>query len=142
MMRRIICAHTISHSRYNKDKLVQIQRISLVSIVKAHKTVADIALTVTAGIPPLDVKLDELKKVYDLCKNKESYTTSEETINYQDIYQEENQLTAPWKREQLKFEKWLGDPGPNFEDINLFTDGSKMGNRVGSGLVVTHNKKY
>lgn len=72
------------------DKLIQIQRISLISIVEAYKTVGDASLSVIAGIPPLDLKLNEMKKVYQLFKYRTSYTTENEEITFQNIYADEN----------------------------------------------------
>jgi len=105
-----------------KAKLIRIQRLINLRIAKAYRTVSNEALCVINGIIPINIKIEETGKIYEITKG----------------------IGTQYDRE-MEMENW-NHPATNvkiiegYEDsshpIQAFTDGSKNDLRVGAGITI------
>ena len=54
-----------------KTKLIRIQRLISIRIAKAYRTVSNEALCVITGLIPINIKIEEIGKYYEITKLKE-----------------------------------------------------------------------
>ncbi|GBL88248.1 hypothetical protein AVEN_117825-1 [Araneus ventricosus] len=117
-------------------KLSQIQRPFLLNITGAYRTSPTAALQAITGIMPLDIKLVAEAQFVQLTRLKKILTIEGEEYNYE-TYEEK---VTGWSRHP---EEFIDEERVNLEEnlsavgeINIFTDGSKMGQGVGSAFCV------
>ncbi|GIY65906.1 RNase H domain-containing protein [Caerostris darwini] len=68
MEKLITYGHEVWYRKTVKQdiKINQLQRIALINVTKVYKTVSSEAINILAGVPPLNIKLQNLQKFYDL----------------------------------------------------------------------------
>ncbi|XP_035209275.1 uncharacterized protein LOC118183782 [Stegodyphus dumicola] len=115
-----------------KTKLNQIQRIALLCITKAYTTSPTAGLQILAGTIPLDIKADMEAQFYRAVHFKENISMGDTTIWNNEI--EDRLPTIQYHPAEAKRIEWGKDPPMN-KDIEIFTDGSKMNNKVGAAWV-------
>ncbi|GBM30740.1 hypothetical protein AVEN_30570-1 [Araneus ventricosus] len=111
------------------SKLTQIQRIPLQVIAKNYRTVSTDVLT---GCPPLDLVARAKSLKYDLI-----YRDKQITLNDMILFRDQfdlpyKQFHPPWLL--ISIPRSL-DLDPNKSVPKIFTDGSKLNERVGRGIV-------
>ena len=118
---------------HNCSKLIRVQRLVNIKIAKAFRTTSTEALCVLTGLTPIIIKLQEIAKEYHMIKDPNTA------------------IDRP-----LEFKRWphpadvpLIDDITNTEHaIEIYTDGSKTEQGVGSGVAIyinqelAHQKKY
>ncbi|GBN49075.1 hypothetical protein AVEN_38075-1 [Araneus ventricosus] len=117
-------------------KLSQIQRPFLLNMTGAYRTSPTAALQAITGIMPLDITPEAEAQFVQLKLLKKNLTIKGEEYNYE-TYEEK---AIGWSRhpaefideERVNLEENLGAVG----EINIFTDGSKMEQGVGSAFCV------
>ena len=115
---------------HNRRKIKAVQRLINIKIAKAFRTVSHEALCILAGLPPIIIKLQETAELYNI-KKAGTY------LNYE-IEVPVNHKTWPHP---------AGFPGirPANDDRQnvwkIYTDGSKMDNRIGSGIVMFQDEE-
>ncbi|GBM25195.1 hypothetical protein AVEN_184609-1 [Araneus ventricosus] len=117
-------------------KLSQIQRPFLLNTTAAYRTTPTAALQSITRIMPLVIKLEAEAQFVQLARSTKNLTIEGEEYNYK-TYEEK---ATGWSCHPAEFlddervnpEEILGAVG----EINVFTDGSKMGQDVGSAFCV------
>ncbi|GBL83257.1 hypothetical protein AVEN_186546-1 [Araneus ventricosus] len=117
-------------------KLSQIQLPFLLNMTGAYRTSPTSALLAITGIMPLDITLEAEAQFEQLTRLMKNLTIEGEEYNYE-TYEEK---ATGWSRhpaefideERVNLEENLGAVG----EINIFTDGSKMEQGVGSAFCV------
>ncbi|XP_035207775.1 uncharacterized protein LOC118182531 [Stegodyphus dumicola] len=119
------------------NKLLQIQRIVLLSIKKAFSTSPATALQVLVGALPLDLKADQEAKTFKLVHFKEDVSIDTGLISGAEIEEKFDMgRTHPAEARMINWHKKL----PTGSGVEIFTDGSKTQERVGAAFVVYDNK--
>ncbi|GBM73974.1 hypothetical protein AVEN_121786-1 [Araneus ventricosus] len=112
-------------------KLIQIQRTPLIGITKTYRTVSNEALQVLAGCPPLDIKIAEEIEVLTRIKQ----VRREQEIDGLISFDYELRI-KPFQLIRIRWEF--------FEELEnghlIFTNGSKIGDKVGCAFVHCYNK--
>jgi len=104
-----------------KAKLIRIRRL-IIRVAKAYRTVSNEALCVIAGLIPINIKIEETGKYYEITKEK--------GIQY-DGEMEVKNWSHPAKH--VKITEGHVD-SPHY--IQAYTDGSKSDIGVGSGIAI------
>ena len=104
-----------------KAKLIRIRRL-IIRVAKAYRTVSNEALCVIAGLIPINIKIEETGKYYEITKEK--------GIQY-DGEMEVKNWNHPAKH--VKITEGHVD-SPHY--IQAYTDGSKSDIGVGSGIAI------
>jgi len=108
-----------------KTKLRRVQRIINIKIAKAYRTVSNEALCVLTGMTPINIKIEEVTKLYhqtsNCTKDNEQYDKHKEARFWQ--HPAETIIRAS---EETK------EDSPH----QIYTDGSKTERGVGSGIAV------
>jgi ribonuclease HI len=114
----------------NKVKYVRVQRIILLRIAKAYRTVSHEALCILTGITPIHIKAQEVATQYNI-------TTGRSTQKYQ-IDKAENPRNWLHHAEIVS----VNDTKDEGEEHwwSIFTDGSKSEQGLGSGIAVFTGK--
>ncbi|GBN32880.1 Putative protein in type-1 retrotransposable element R1DM [Araneus ventricosus] len=107
-------------------KLLQIQRYPLLSITKAYKTTSNEALQVLSGCLPIDLKAQMICEIDSKLRGVNNVSTSIVT----DFELEEKII--PWDVLRINWNLYKNMSS----SFSVFTDGSKMNNRVGSAYVI------
>lgn len=106
-----------------KVKLLQIQRHPLLSITKAYRTISTEAVQVLSGCLPLDLKAN---------MEAESFRRIQGNIGAGEKNFEEKIRITPWQVKRCGWQHYEGQR----KETAIFTDGSKLGDRVGCALVL------
>jgi RNase H. len=115
---------------HNRRKIKTVQRLINIKITKAFRTISHESFCILTGLPPVITKLQETAELYKI-KKVGTY------LNYE-IEVPVNHNTWPHP---------AGFPGirPANDDRQnvwkIYTDGSKMDNRVGSGIVMFQDEE-
>ncbi|GBN73172.1 Retrovirus-related Pol polyprotein from type-1 retrotransposable element R1 4 [Araneus ventricosus] len=113
------------------NKLIQIQRQTLLGITKTYRTVSNEAIQVLSGCPPLDLKIRiENDMVKQIRKNKLNKIIDEK------ISFEYEKRIQPWKSLNIDWNYYMEE----MKGMMIFTDGFEMDERVGSAFVVFYNE--
>ncbi|GBL95363.1 Putative protein in type-1 retrotransposable element R1DM [Araneus ventricosus] len=107
-------------------KLLQIQRYPLLSITKAYKTTSNEALQVLSGCLPIDLRAQMTCEMDSKLRGVNNVPTSIVT----DFELEEKII--PWEVLRINWNLYKNTSS----SFSVFTDGSKMNNRVGSAYVI------
>ena len=105
-----------------KAKIIRIQRLINIRIAKAYRTVSNEALCVITGLMPINIKIAETDKFYEITKRKGSQYDREMEVKY---------WTHP-----AKFVNIIEGPEERTHSIQAYTDGSKNDAGVGSGIAI------
>jgi len=105
-----------------KAKIVRIQRLINIRIAKAYRTVSNEALCVITGIMPINLKIMETARYYEITKRKGSQYNSEMEVKN-------------WTR-PAKYVNIIEGQEERTHSIYAYTDGSKNDIGVGSGIAV------
>ncbi|GBM57505.1 hypothetical protein AVEN_137938-1 [Araneus ventricosus] len=114
------------------QKLIQIQRVALVQIAKTYKTVSSEALQVLTGLVPLDLVADKEVAKFNLFNRGIPVNIKDKEYSFQDFDLVNKLDLLPWEKGGIS---WSMDSDPNGTFKKIFTDGSKLNGRVGSGIV-------
>ncbi|GBM15099.1 hypothetical protein AVEN_118470-1 [Araneus ventricosus] len=112
-------------------KLIQIQRTPLTGITKTYRTVSNAALQVLAGCPPLDIKIAEEIEVLTRIKQVKRKQEIGGIISF-----DYELKIKPWQLIRIRWEFFEEQENGHL----IFTDGSKIGDKVGCGIVLYYNK--
>ncbi|GBM65623.1 hypothetical protein AVEN_164728-1 [Araneus ventricosus] len=114
------------------QKLIQIQRVALVQIANTYKTVSSEALQVLTGLFPLDLVADKEVTKFNLFNRGIPINIKDKGYSFQDFDLVNKLDLLPWGKGGIS---WSMDSDPNGRFKKIFTDGSKLNGRVGSGIV-------
>jgi ribonuclease HI len=113
---------SVMNKKCYKTKLTRIQRLINIRIAKAYRTVSNEALCVITGLTPIDIKIEETGKFYDITKRKGKHYDSEmEVRNWIHPAKNVNIIEAI-------------EDSPHY--LTAYTDGSKNENGVGAGIAI------
>ena len=113
--------------KFNQKRITRVQRLMNIRISKAFRTTSNEALCVLTGLAPITIELQEIVKKYDLARNGDM-----------------NMETS------LELNKWPHPADiPRIEGVhpkeayvlNIYTDGSKSEDGVGSGVAIFQNNE-
>ena len=112
----------VVNSSCYKVKLVRIQRLINIKIAKAYRTVSKEALYIITGLMPINFKIEEVTKYYEITKDKGSlFDRKVEIKNW----------IHPAKHIII-----IGGQDDSTHYIQAYTDGGKKEAGVGSGVAV------
>ncbi|GBM30703.1 hypothetical protein AVEN_259569-1 [Araneus ventricosus] len=112
-------------------KLIQIQRTPVIGITKTYRTVSNEALQVLAGCPSLDIKIAEEIEVLTRIKQ----VRREQEIGGLISFDYELKI-KPWQLIRIRWEFFEEQENGHL----IFTDGSKIDDKVGCAFVHYYNK--
>lgn len=115
-----------------RRKAIQAQRCALIGVVKAYKTVSTETINVLSGVIPIDIKARSINILHRLYKMRKDVYIGDRSIINEELEVEYKNLTEPWK--DLTVEWYYQDI--DIYDFKIFTDGSKIENRVGCAFIV------
>lgn len=118
-------------ARCNK-KLLQIQRLALLKIAKTYTTVSTEALQILTGCEPLDLLAERVHLQFKMFNKDLKVTIGSKDYSSSDFDNVNIFEFPPW--DCLPF-YWRACDIPLKDTKNIFTDGSKLDARVGSGVV-------
>ena len=116
-----------------RDKLNSAQHLALVAITRCFRTTSTVALQVLAGCVPLDLQVELEHNMAQLRRFRKVATLGDTKIFPSEV--------------QCPLAKWANHPAkaltidwevghPFNRGIEVFTDGSRMGGNVGSGVAM------
>lgn len=111
-----------------------IQRTALLKITRCYKTTSTDALQVLAGIPPVDLICEKLYKLYKL-KQGQTIEINNSPYNSKEVDLPLHTYEEPWDEFQIE---WHNKEEPH-TNLHIYTDGSKMDDRVGFAYLVLEN---
>ncbi|GBO35083.1 Putative protein in type-1 retrotransposable element R1DM [Araneus ventricosus] len=114
-----------------RNKILQIQRIPLLGISKTYRTVSTDALHILCGCPPLDLVAKNDFILFKLFGRHCPIQVGDQTISFDDVTHLHSDPDPPWN--VISFPWAIGDPD-NQIGLKIFTDGSKLNNKVGFGI--------
>jgi hypothetical protein len=124
--------------------LLRIQRRVLFPIAKTYSTVSGDAMCVLAGTIPLDLIVQAQFKFYSLWKLRKVVKIKDLEIGVDNVEVEQSTPFEPWCEEDIV---WNMDINEQLRDRRIYTDGSKIDNRVGcafvyisQGVVIEHRQ--
>ncbi|GIX70133.1 probable RNA-directed DNA polymerase from transposon BS [Caerostris darwini] len=115
-------------------KLNKLQRIGLLNVTKCNSTVSTDALQILAGVPLIEVTLRSLTKLYQFRHLQFDIFLNNQLYSYNNLEKRPN-IEPPWYKQKFKWRHLFDREGGHC----IFTDGSKMNNRVGCAMVVVEN---
>ncbi|XP_023240776.1 uncharacterized protein LOC111639209 [Centruroides sculpturatus] len=119
---------------HTKRKLISSQRRALLLITKSFRTVSNRCLQVLARRPPIDLEIAQKEK-YQQIKWGSTINISNDTIHHEDI-----EWTFPFNETLFPIGQITNTKMDNDDtSINIYTDGSRINNSVGCGLVIYEN---
>ncbi|GIY45304.1 uncharacterized protein CDAR_246041, partial [Caerostris darwini] len=128
---------TINHRKVKQNvKTGQLQRSGLINITKSYRTVSTEALQVLAGVPPLDIQLKHLHKIHLIKLGRSQVTINGLTIQPNSITFRKPFL-KPWTKTAINWNHF----SDNMQGTLIYTDGSKINDRVGGAFVVLEQDK-
>ncbi|GBM22430.1 hypothetical protein AVEN_221498-1 [Araneus ventricosus] len=117
-----------SHLKTVDRILNGIQRRPLIKVTRAFRTTSTDALQVIAGLLPLTLKAVEVYTKFLILTVKVNATVGTQEILWHEVEMKED-LYARYPADWISIP--FGMETPTGEDIEIFTDGSKIENRVG-----------
>jgi hypothetical protein len=109
-----------------RHKVRRIQRLIKIKIVKAHRTVSNVALCVITGLTPVNIKTDETVAYYEHVKGNGSLFGREMEVKY-------------WNN-PAKVIEIASAQEENKYTLQVYTDGSKSEQGDGSGIAIHKSK--
>lgn len=117
-------------------KMTSVQRIPLIKIVKAYRTVSNKSLNILANIKPIELTLEKEVATFNIFQNKKDYTIGGKQYKKKNKTQH---LIEVWKTHPAKLE---GFPFRNNNETaipteyKIYTDGSVAKNSVGASYII------
>jgi len=109
----------------NLVKLQRVQRLINIKISKAYRTVSFETSCVLAGVPPIGIVIEERARLYKIMHNMERG----------EFECEQPQPVKEWPHPALR--QICMEPRESMQYSKvIFTDGSKMGDKVGAGAAI------
>ena len=105
-----------------KAKLIRIQRLINIRIAKAYRTVSNEALCIITGLIPINIKIEETGKYYEITKGKGIHYDREMEVKNWDHPAKQVKITEAHEESS--------------QYIQAYTDGSKSEVGVGSGIAI------
>lgn len=118
-----------------RQKLLKIQRTALKCITSAYTTAPTSALLVLAGIMPIDLLLGIQRKMYAIKKGKEGLDEGGLNIPCENIETRYEIYKEPWERKILPWKVFDPEEEEDNYDLSIYTDGSKLEDKVGYAIV-------
>lgn len=115
--------------QYNRTKINRVQRLINLKMVKAYRTTSSEALCVLSGLMPVSLKIQEIAKYYNLVKTKDAKETIDLALEYRS-----------WAH-PADFTRIIEKDANQCCPVEVYTDGSKSDDGVGSGIAIFVNKK-
>ncbi|GIX70933.1 hypothetical protein CDAR_254161 [Caerostris darwini] len=115
-------------------KLNQLQRSGLLNITKCYKTVSTDALQVLAGVPPIDIQTKHTHKMFQI-KNQYKEIQTQGLAFHPGSITFLKPILPPWNKTSFHWSHYKD----NLQGTLIYTDGSKMNNRVGGAFVAYKN---
>ncbi|GIX77413.1 retrovirus-related Pol polyprotein from type-1 retrotransposable element R1 4, partial [Caerostris darwini] len=107
-------------------KLGQLQRSGLLNITKCYKTVSTDALQVLAGVPPIDIQIRHTHKMFQI-KHLHKEISTQGLAFHPDAITFLKPIVPPWHKTSFHWSHF----NDKLQGTLIYTDGSKMNNRVG-----------
>ncbi|GIY99053.1 retrovirus-related Pol polyprotein from type-1 retrotransposable element R1 4 [Caerostris extrusa] len=123
-------------NKKSRQGLRLIMEAKLKDSIQQTETVATDTLQVLAGIPPIDIKISLNKKLFQLKYGQQHLEVQDFAIQPQDI-SFKTPIVPPWTKYSVPWNYY----NDSLEGTLIFTDGSKMDNKVGGVFVVYHKNK-
>ena len=117
--------NSVLNRKCYRSKLIRIQRLINIKIAKAYRTVSNEALCVITGLMPINIKIEETVKYYEYVKGNGNLFDREMEAKY---------WTHP--ADTVKINEAQED---RKQTIEVYTDGSKSEDGVGSGIAIFKN---
>lgn len=124
---------TALQNQKNLRKIQRVQRLFNIKITKAYRTISYDASCILAGIQPIDIKIQGKVKLFDFTHGKRDYDAPLPPSDWNHPA-ESTQITGANESTDYVFK--------------IFTDGSKIGDKVGAAAVIyrqetsIHQLKY
>ncbi|XP_067141829.1 uncharacterized protein [Centruroides vittatus] len=120
-----------------KRKLRSAQRVALLRMTKAFRTTSTEALMVIARTTPIDLVLQEKAKSYK-CRRGHPISISDQIYHERDYERQPTaaMLSKLYNRKAIKLAE-----EEDRDEIEIYTDGSKVENRVGASFIVIKDKE-
>ncbi|GBO15246.1 Putative protein in type-1 retrotransposable element R1DM [Araneus ventricosus] len=119
-----------------RQSLNTIQRRPLIKLTNAYKTTSTVALQVLAGTLPLDLRAREVFDKFLLVTARQNIVCNGVTLNWNSYEGRQNIFDK-------HPEKWVSIPygmeDPTYEEIEIYTDGSKRDNHTVTAMVVFYH---
>lgn len=112
--------------------LNSLQRIPLLKITRAYSTVSTVAIQVLAGVLPINLTCEKYKNLFRLKFKGEKLGGYELNIETHDVDWDEDSRIPPW---EIFYIKWTRSDWAD-KRIMIYTDGSKIHNRLGFAFIV------
>lgn len=124
------------HSHITR-KLQAIQRIPLVKICKAFRTIPNLTLQVVAKVPPIHLTIEREIEVYNINKGKNTFKWKGYSFTHNTIVDNIDKWeTHPADVVSFRYNRAVKDA-----DVYIYTDGSESKDHCGAAYVVM-NKEY
>ena len=115
----------------NRSKYVRVQRLINIRIAKAYRTISHEALCILTGLTPIDIKAEEVVTLYNITKgrNNQKYQI-DNAENPRNWLHPADIFSCNYTKDDGEGQSW-----------QIFTDGSKSEQGVGSGVAIFTGKK-
>lgn len=129
----------VSTKKYIKTKLDRVTRLFAIKICRAHRTTSMVASALLARIFPLDLRLRENAQLYEIKRGKPLKELPGRKL---EARISPFQLRHPAKRKRLKYGNVSNQEESDIiGGLKIFTDGSKIDDRVGAAISCWRNGK-
>jgi len=114
-----------------KAKLLRVQRLINIKMAKAYRTVSHEALCVLTGTMPIDLKIEQTVRIYQLTKGNDTGKT-----------QFDKDMEVRYWQHPAEASISSTDEKEDKGSIHTYTDGSKTDKGVGSGIAIFESGQY
>jgi len=114
-----------------KAKLLRVQRLINIKMAKAYRRVSHEALCVLTGTMPIDLKIEQTVKIYQLTKGNDTGKT-----------QFDKDMEVRYWQHSAEASISSTDEKEDKGSIHIYTDGSKTDKGVGSGIAIFESGQY
>lgn len=113
-------------------KIISIQRIFLIKICKGFSTISNKSLHVICNVPPIHFTIQKENMLYNIFHKEGQFVWKDSVFNKFNISSKVDiWYTHPAERVSIEF-----NTTPKNADFNIYTDGSKDGQKTGAAFVV------
>lgn len=116
-------------------KLISVQRIPMIRITKAYRTVSNNCLNVLTNIKPIDITLDKEVAAFYVFQNKEDYSINEKEYTADKVqHQVDIWKSHPAKQYAVPFA--TSNETPEQTQYKIYTDGSIAKGSAGASYII------